>query len=459
MPDPGQDQRGLSQRELLRKLIHMAVGLGAFAIVFLGPAHSALVLAALLLFNVAIWPRFGGRVVWRKRDSRRGVAIGIVLYPLVLLLLVLLFWRRLEVVAAVWAILAFGDGMAAIAGRALGRARLPWNPDKSWAGGLAFCLFGTLGAASALWWTMKHQGREANLGFLLTAALLTALIAAFIESQPLALDDNLSVPFLSAGFLSGFLQSEDYWTTADLRSLLMSVGIGVAINLALAVTAWLLRAISLSGAVAGVLLGTTIYTFLGWRGLTILAAFVALGTAATRLGYRHKAADGLAQEAGGRRGAGHAVANTGVAAALALFAATTPHAQLFVAAFVAAFAAAASDTLSSEIGQLRGGPTRLITTWESVPPGTDGGVSLSGSLAGLAGALAIATLGWALGFYALPGVVWLTLAGSLGSIADSLAGALLERRGLLDNHAVNLLNTLVGALIGAGLMLVLDLHL
>lgn len=447
MPDPGQDQRGLSQRELLRKLIHMAVGLGAFAVVFLGSAHTALLLTALLVFNTAIWPHFGGRTVWRRRDSRQGVALGIVLYPLVLLVLVLVFWSRLEVVAAVWAILAFGDGMAAITGRAFGRAKLPWNPQKSWLGSLAFWLFGTLGSASALWWTLKHQERETAPGFLLGAACLTAMTAAFIESQPLALDDNLSVPFLSAGFLSGVLQSQSYWATVDVQALLTSAGIGAAITAVLAVTAWFLRAISLSGAVAGVLLGIVIHTFLGWRGLTLLAAFVALGVAGTRLGYRQKAARGLAQSAGGQRGASHAVANAGVPAVLAIFAATTPHPQVYTAAFVAAFAAATSDTLSSEIGQLRAGHTRLITTWERVPPGTDGGVSTSGSLAALAGAMMIAALGWTLGWYGVKAVAWLTLAGLLGSLADSVAGATLERRGLLDNHAVNLLNTFVAALV------------
>ncbi len=447
MPDPGQDQRGLSQRELLRKLIHIAVGLGAFAVAFLGSAHTALLLTALLVFNTAIWPHFGGRTVWRRRDARQGVALGIVLYPLVLLVLVLVFWNQLEVVAAVWAILAFGDGMAAIAGRSIGRAKLPWNLKKSWAGSLAFWLFGTIGAASAIWWTLKHLERELAPAFVLAAACLTALIAAFIESQPLTLDDNLSVPFLSAAFLSGILQSQHYWATADVEALLTSAGIGAAITLALAVTAWFLRAISLSGAVAGVLLGTVIHTFLGWRGLTVLAAFVALGVAGTKLGYRQKAARGLAQSAGGQRGASHAIANAGVPAVLAVFAATTPYAEAFTAAFVAAFAAAASDTLSSEIGQLRAGHTRLITTWKRVPPGTDGGISMAGSLAALAGALIIAGLGWALGWYGVGAVAWVTLAGLLGSVADSVAGATLERRGLLDNHAVNLFNTVVGALV------------
>ena len=142
MPDPGQrssealggepsgggDPRDV---ELLRKAIHTAVGLGAFAVVFLGPFHTALLAFGLLLFNAAVWPWLGGRAVWREEDARRGVAVGIVLYPLVLLALVFVFWHRLEVVAGVWAILAFGDGMAAIAGTVLGRARLPWNPAPS----------------------------------------------------------------------------------------------------------------------------------------------------------------------------------------------------------------------------------------------------------------------------------------------------------------------------------------
>lgn len=185
----------------------MAVGLGAFAVVFLGPVRSALLAFTLLLFNAFVWPRLGGRKVWREEDSRRGFAVGIVLYPLVLLALVLVFWNRLDVVAAVWAILAFGDGMAAIVGTAAGGsrlgARLPWNPEKSWAGSLAFWVFGALGAAAALWWTLEHQGREMTPVSLFVAAALTALVAASVESWPSKLDDNLTVSVSSAALLWG----------------------------------------------------------------------------------------------------------------------------------------------------------------------------------------------------------------------------------------------------------------
>lgn len=188
----------------------MAVGLGAFAVVFLGPTGSALLTFSLLLWNAFVWPRLGGRVVWRREDAQRGFAAGVVLYPLVLLILVLIFWHRLEIVAAVWAILAFGDGMATLAGRALAGAegtgaRLPWNPRKSWVGSLAFWVFGTFGAGSALWWTLAHQGLETAPSPLFVAAALTAAMAAWVESWPVRLDDNLTVPLSSAALLWGLL--------------------------------------------------------------------------------------------------------------------------------------------------------------------------------------------------------------------------------------------------------------
>jgi uncharacterized membrane protein len=47
--------------------------------------------------------------------------------------------------------------------------------------------------------------------------------------------------------------------------------------------------------------------------------------------------------------------------------------------------------------------------------------------------------------------VWLLVAGTAGNLADSVLGATLERRGVLDNNTVNFLNTLTGALVAGGL--------
>ena len=85
-------------------------------------------------FNLFVLPHVGGRKLWRQHEVESGASIGIVLYPLAVLLLILVFWQRLEVAAAAWGILAFGDGMASVAGMTLGRRKLPWNPRKSWIG-------------------------------------------------------------------------------------------------------------------------------------------------------------------------------------------------------------------------------------------------------------------------------------------------------------------------------------
>lgn len=93
------------------------------------------------------------------------------------------------------------------------------------------------------------------------------------------------------------------------------------------------------------------------------------------------------------------------------------------------------------------GPPRLITTFEPVDPGTDGGVSAGGSVAGLGGTLVIAAV--AVGFIGVPpaGAAVIALAGVAGMFTDSVLGATLEGR-WIGNHTVNLLATLAGAMLG-----------
>lgn len=433
-----------SRSELWRKLLHTAAGFLAFTVLFAGPAGSLLLAAALVAWNLLVLPRVLPQV-FRPGEMEHRLRSGIVLYPVILLVLIALFHRRLEIAAAAWGVLAFGDGLATIAG---GRGpALPWNPSKTWAGSMAYWAFGTAAAAVLLAWTLPDAF---SLPFLTTVAAVATLGAAFVESQPWKLDDNLTAPPVAALLLLGLLSTQDHWTAETVRSHLPAAGAALAVNLAAAGAAYATRAVDVSGAVAGAVLGTVTATCLGWRGLLVLAFFVAAGTAATKVGYRGKAAARLAQEKGGRRGAKNALANAGVACTAAFFAATTPQASLYLAAFLGAFATATADTLSSEIGQVRRGPTVLVTTWKPVAPGTDGGVSLGGTLVGTAGALAVAVLGLVLGLHGPAGVVVVAAAGVFGNFADSLLGATLERRGLLDNEGVNFFATLAGALAAAG---------
>ena len=213
---------------------------------------------------------------------------------------------------------------------------------------------------------------------------------------------------------------------------------------AFAALAYALGMISASGALGGLLVGTPIYASLGPRGFAILALFVIGGSLLTRVGYASKARAGTAQEHGGRRGARNALANCAVATSCAIFAAITGS-NPFVAAFVASLGAAFADTAESEIGQLFSRTPRLISTLQKVPPGTDGAVSFPGTLAGAGAAVLTALLGLSLGMLETPASALLVaIAAFLGTLADSLIGALSPRAG---NELTNLLCTLVAALL------------
>lgn len=210
-----------------------------------------------------------------------------------------------------------------------------------------------------------------------------------------------------------------------------------------AALAYALGMISRSGALGGLLVGTTIYASLGPRGFAVLALFVIGGSLLTRFGYGSKQHTGTAQEHGGRRSARNALANCAVATFCAILAATGS--EPFTAAFVASLGAAFADTAESEIGQLFSRTPRLITTLQKVPPGTDGAVSLPGTLAGAGAAGLTAVLGLALGMLETPAPALLVAtAAFLGTVADSLIGGLSSRAG---NELTNVLCTFVAALL------------
>lgn len=211
-----------------------------------------------------------------------------------------------------------------------------------------------------------------------------------------------------------------------------------------AALAYILGIVSRGGALGGFPVGVLIYASLGPQGFAVLALFVVGGSLLTRLGYGRKRRSGTAEAGGGRRGARNALANCTVAVACALLAALTSS-EIFATAFVASLGAAFADTAESEVGQLYSRTPRLITTLERVPPGTDGAVSLPGTLAGIAAAALTAALGLALGLVDGPASMLLVaLAAFLGTVVDSLVGSLAPRVG---NELTNVLCTLVAAVL------------
>lgn len=218
--------------------------------------------------------------------------------------------------------------------------------------------------------------------------------------------------------------------------------LALPVTAAFAALAYKLGMVSPRGAAGGLLVGAPVYACLGPRGFALLFVFVAAGSALTRLGYGRKKRAGGAQERGGRRGARNALANAGVPVLCAVLYALDVSDALS-AAYVAAVGAALADTTESEVGQLSRRPPRLITNLRKAPPGTDGAVSLRGTLAGVAAAVLMAGLGWVLGLVGGPADAALVAAAAfLGTVADSFVGARLPGVG---NEATNVFCTLVAA--------------
>ena len=424
--------------EGLRKFLHIVFGLLAVALKYIPWRMAALVAAAAVIGNWLLLHRLVGKRVARHA---RGYDAGIVLYPAAVLALILIFNWHIEIAAASWAIMAFGDGFATLLGKALPLARLPWNHDKSVGGSIAFLLFG--GAASFA--VARIFGGPP------TAALAIAVVAAAIaESLPLRLNDNVVVPAAAAGVLAIFALEP----MVPVMPLIPWPWL--AVNTIFAVAAYLIRSIDLSGLVVGWFLGCVVIVGGGPAMYVALLTFFIIGTACTKLGYGRKSAAGLAQEKGGRRGAGHAIANAGVAALCAVACwrglGLVP---LFMG--ITALATAAADTTGSEIGKLLGKRAFHPLRFKRVPPGTEGAVSLEGTLAGIIAAFLVAAAGTAMAANRLrPGftgsvviakshvIAVITAAGFLGSYVESILGSFdLD----IPNDVMNFINTAAGALL------------
>jgi uncharacterized protein (TIGR00297 family) len=414
--------------------------------------QAAACAAFALAFNAVALPRIGGRRLYRPSDVARGFPLGILLYPLSVLLLILILPTRLDIVAAAWGILALGDGMATIAGQKSKQngapffgEPLPWNADKTVGGSIAFVVFGSVAGVALALWTRSSITPAPPLAFSLAAPIVAAITAAFVETIPVQLDDNISVPFAAAAVLwSIALMSRDVWI-ASKADVLRTLPRAVAFN---AVVAWLgyrARTVSISGAVGGAIVGIVIYAAGGRAAWVFLFIAFLVATVTSRLGLKRKMLLGIAEQRGGRRGAGNAFANCGIAAIAAVCAVTTPYASASMLALTAALAAGGSDTVASEIGKAWGKSTFLVTTFRRVKPGTPGAMSLEGTAAGVVAALALAALAVALGLIPSAAILPVAIASTVGALVESALGATLEPASILNNDMLNFINTAVAA--------------
>jgi len=185
----------------------------------------------------------------------------------------------------------------------------------------------------------------------------------------------------------------------------------------IAVIAWRVKTLTVGGAVAATLVGVAVLSGTGWGGGIVLGTFFITSTA---ISHGFPSEENTHTFGGAQRNAWQVAANGGAAAVGGLIG--MAHAGLGWWVVTASLAGAAADTWATEVGKSSGGTPRNLLTGEPVPPGTSGGITMAGSLAGAAGAgfiglVAGTVTGWPL--LAAAGVV----IGFGSMMADSALGA------------------------------------
>jgi len=288
--------------------------------------------------------------------------------------------------------------------------------------------------------------------------------------------------------------------------------LGLLLSALVGLVAYWRGSLSKSGVAGAILTGTIIFGLGGWAWGILLIVFFVSSSALSH--YKESLKESLAEKfsKGHRRDLAQTLANGGAGALIVIANALWPH-PAWWAAFVGALATVNADTWATELGVLSKARPRLVINGKQVEVGTSGGVTLTGALAALGGAMLIAIMGAVWGgpwepnrvyttwnTQPVPGVIleplsptalmwmgffrvlWIaSLAGLFGSLFDSFLGATVqamyfcdhcvketERRPThtcgnstrrlrgwrwLDNDWVNFLSSVVGAAVAGGVWL------
>ena len=226
----------------------------------------------------------------------------------------------------------------------------------------------------------------------------------------------------------------------------------ILLNSFLIAIAWIVpkKLLTPWGYVNAWVLGVLVWGTLGWQGYTVVMFYFLVGSAVTKIGIAEKEAAGIAEKRSGMRGPENVwgSALTATICALMTVLVDSPFQELLILGYVASFATKLSDTSASEVGKAYGKSTFLITTLKPVPRGTEGAISLEGTIAGIIASIAIAIIAYLVGMINLVGITCCILAAFIATNIESLIGATLQERWqFLTNEVVNFINTTIGAIV------------
>jgi len=408
--------------EATRKIVHMLVGVLIAATPFLlDSMWPMLFLGGLfaIINYIAIKKHYLNGMHSIHRQT-----FGTVFYPVSFFILTAWLWHQdqLVLVTAVL-IMAIPDALASIVGDNI-RQPIPihFGPEKkSVQGSLAMFVSSFLIVLLCLHLFPQLGPAPTSVLNTLWIAGVVALLATAGEMVSVRGSDNLTVPLTSAFAMFYLLHQSSAEAT--------QFTIGMILALIIAVASYKLRFLTGGGSVALLILGTLVFGIGGWAFAAPILGFFVISSLLSKLGKKRKNKLLTVFEKSGCRDAGQVLANGGVAGItiLAWYFSQNDFAYFL---YVASLAAVTADTWGTEIGVLAKTPPRSVLTFRNVPLGTSGGITLIGSAGALTGAALIAlisllTTSGHISFSAKE-FLFITLAGFLGSIVDSIVGATIQ---------------------------------
>jgi uncharacterized protein (TIGR00297 family) len=240
------------------------------------------------------------------------------------------------------------------------------------------------------------------------------------------------------------------------------LAIAIIISFSMTFFAFYKRLLDIKGAIGALAVGLIISIFTDITWLFAVIAFLVAGSVVTRVKLKHKRKKGIAEGKLGERGLNNVIANGFIPCFIAFFSYHLDQSLTGLAGllFLVSLATAASDTFASEIGVISE-KAYMITSFNRIPPGTDGGISLLGETAALFGALIVTIVGWPLvsdmfftgsahllPWNTLPVILFVVVMCWIGCQIDSVLGALFQHHSnLLNNDLVNFITIAVTVII------------
>lgn len=412
--------------EVTRKIVHISTGILIALTPLVFKSNIPLIVISLVFAIVNYLAiKFG---FFKGMHNTSRITYGTVFYPVAFIFLLLFFWENHKIILIISAlIMAVADALAAIVGENFEKPH-QYNllgEKKSIEGSFTMFIVTLIITFAGLkyGWKFIDNGYSFTSGQCFWAAAIVGIIAVATEALSKKGSDNLSVP-LSAGFILHFMLTR---FNNGMGPENIQLTIGIILGMAIVVASYYVHFLDAGGAAATFLLATVVFGIGGWKfGIPILAFFI-LSSLLSKVGKEQKKQLQQTFEKSSRRDIGQVIANGGIAGILVLIWNFQRFDLLFYM-YLGALAAVTADTWGTEIGFFAKKLPRLILNFKPVERGTSGGITVTGTLAGLLGATVIGISGWAVDpeFNKWSYLFIISFAGVFSSFADSFFGATIQ---------------------------------